>query len=279
MKNLMKNYEIMLAQIKNTAEFLKNKTDFKPKIGIILGSGLGSFVEEVDIKFSISYDDIPDFPLSTVEGHSGKLIFGYVNNVQVVVMQGRFHYYEEADIQKVVFPVRVMKYLGVKKLIISNASGGVNPEFEIGDMMIINDHINLIPNPLVGPNHNELGTRFPDMSQPYCKKMISITEEIAKENNINLKKGTYVGVTGPTLETPAEYNYFRIIGGDTVGMSTVPEVIAARHMNLECFGISVITDLGVPGKIKVVTHEDVQNVANKAKPILAKLISELIRKI
>ena len=169
--------------------------------------------------------------------------------------------------------------MGVKQLIISNASGGVNPEFEIGDMMIINDHINLIPNPLVGPNHNELGTRFPDMSQPYCKKMISITEDIAKENNINLKKGTYVGVTGPTLETPAEYNYFRIIGGDTVGMSTVPEVIAARHMNLECFGISVITDLGVPGKIKVVTHEDVQNVANKAKPILAKLISELIRKI
>lgn len=269
----------MLAQIKNTAEFLKNKTDFKPKIGIILGSGLGSFVDEVDIKFSISYDDIPDFPVSTVEGHSGKLIFGYVNNVQVVVMQGRFHYYEEADIQKVVFPVRIMKYLGVKKLIISNASGGVNPEFEIGDMMIINDHINLIPNPLVGPNHNELGTRFPDMSQPYCKKMISITEEIAKENNINLKKGTYVGVTGPTIETPAEYNYFRIIGGDTVGMSTVPEVIAARHMNLDCFGISVITDLGVPGKIKVVTHEDVQNVANKAKPILAKLISELIRKI
>ena len=172
-----------------------------------------------------------------------------------------------------------MKYLGVKQLIISNASGGVNPEFEIGDMMIINDHINLIPNPLVGPNHNELGTRFPDMSQPYCKKMISITEDIAKENNINLKKGTYVGLTGPTLETPAEYNYFRIIGGDTVGMSTVPEVIAARHMNLKCFGISVITDLGVPGKIKVVTHEDVQNVANKAKPILAKLISELIRKI
>ena len=269
----------MLVQIKKTAEFLKEKTNFSPEIGIILGSGLGSFVDEVDIKFSIPYDEIPEFPLSTVEGHSGKLIFGYVKNKEVVVMQGRFHYYEEADIEKVVFPVRVMKYLGIKKLLISNASGGVNPDFEIGDLMIIDDHINLIPNPLVGPNQNELGTRFPDMSQPYCKNMISITEEIAEKNEIKLKKGTYVGVTGPTLETPAEYNYFRIIGGDTVGMSTVPEVIAARHMNLECFGISVITDLGVPGKIKVVTHEDVQNVANKAKPILAKLISELIRKI
>jgi len=269
----------MLVQIKKTAEFLKEKTNFNPEIGIILGSGLGSFVDEVDIKFSIPYDEIPEFPLSTVEGHSGKLIFGYVKNKEVVVMQGRFHYYEEADIEKVVFPVRVMKYLGIKKLLISNASGGVNPDFEIGDLMIIDDHINLIPNPLVGPNQNELGTRFPDMSQPYCKNMISITEEIAEKNEIQLKKGTYVGVTGPTLETPAEYKYFRIIGGDTVGMSTVPEVIAARHMKLQCFGISVITDLGVPGKIKVVTHEDVQNVANKAKPILAKLFTELINKI
>ena len=269
----------MLVQIKKTAEFLKEKTNFSPEIGIILGSGLGSFVDEVDIKFSIPYDEIPEFPLSTVEGHSGKLIFGYVKNKEVVVMQGRFHYYEEADIEKVVFPVRVIKYLGIKKLLISNASGGVNPDFEIGDLMIIDDHINLIPNPLVGPNQNELGTRFPDMSQPYCKNMISITEEIAEKNAIKLKKGTYVGVTGPTLETPAEYKYFRIIGGDTVGMSTVPEVIAARHMKLKCFGISVITDLGVPGKIKVVTHEDVQNVANKAKPILAKLFTELINKI
>ena len=269
----------MLAQIKNTAEFLKNKTDFKPKIGIILGSGLGSFVDEVDIKFSISYDDIPDFPVSTVEGHSGKLIFGYVNNVQVVVMQGRFHYYEEADIQKVVFPVRVMKYLGVKRLIISNASGGVNPEFEIGDMMIINDHINLIPNPLVGPNHNELGVRFPDMSQPYCKKMISITEDIAKENNISLKKGTYVGVTGPTLETPAEYNYFRIIGGDTVGMSTAPEIIVARHMNIPCFAISVITDLGVPGKIQKVTHAEIQKVSEMAEPKMTLIIKKLINQL
>ena len=269
----------MLEQIKNTADFLKNKTNFNPKIGIILGSGLGSFVDEVDIKFSFSYDEIPNFPISTVEGHSGKLIFGTVKGKEVVVMQGRFHYYEESDIQKVVLPVRVMKYLGVKNLIISNASGGVNPSFEIGDLMLINDHINLIPNPLVGPNLKELGTRFPDMSEPYCKEMITFAEEIADENNIKIQKGNYVGVTGPTLETPAEYNYFRIIGGDTVGMSTVPEVIAARHMKIKCFGISVITDLGVPGKIKIVTHEDVQNVANKARPILAKLIKELISKI
>lgn len=269
----------MLEQIKNTADFLKNKTNFNPKIGIILGSGLGSFVDEVDIKFSFSYAEIPNFPISTVEGHSGKLIFGTVKGKEVVVMQGRFHYYEESDIQKVVLPVRVMKYLGVKNLIISNASGGVNPSYEIGDLMLINDHINLIPNPLVGPNLKELGTRFPDMSEPYCKEMITFAEEIAGENNIKIQKGNYVGVTGPTLETPAEYNYFRIIGGDTVGMSTVPEVIAARHMKIKCFGISVITDLGVPGKIKIVTHEDVQNVANKARPILAKLIKELISKI
>jgi len=269
----------MLKQIKNTANFLKQKTNCNPKAGIILGSGLGSFVDEVEIKFSIAYNEIPDFPTSTVEGHEGKLIFGLIDEKEVVVMQGRFHYYEESDIDKVVFPIRVMKFLGVKNLIISNASGGVNPNFEIGDMMIIEDHINLIPNPLVGPNFDELGTRFPDMSQPYCKKMISDAEEIAKTHKITLQKGVYVGVTGPTLETPAEYNYFRIIGGDTIGMSTVPEVIAARHMRIKCFGISVITDLGVPGKIKVVTHEDVQNVANKAKPILATLVTELIKKL
>ena len=269
----------MQEKIKKTADFLKKETSFSARIGIILGSGLGSFVDEVDIKFSFSYDEIPNFPISTVEGHKGRLIFGTVNEKEVVVMQGRFHYYEESDIQKVVFPVRVMKYLGIEKLIISNASGGVNPNYEIGDLMIINDHINLIPNPLVGPNLNELGTRFPDMSEPYCKEMINFAEEIAVDNNIKLQKGNYVGVTGPTLETPAEYNYFRIIGGDTIGMSTVPEVIVARHMKIKCFGISVITDLGVPGKIKVVTHEDVQNVANKARPILAKLIQGLISKI
>ena len=221
-------------EIKKTAEFLKNNTDFNPKIGVVLGTGLGGLVDEIDIKFSFSYDEIPNFPVSTVEGHSGKLIFGFINGKEVIVMQGRFHYYEGYDMQKVVFPVRVMKYLGVENLLISNASGGVNPSFEIGDLMLIDDHINLIPNPLIGKNLEELGPRFPDMSQPYSKKMLSIVEKIASENNIKIQKGTYVGVTGPTLETPAEYKYFRIIGGDTVGMSTVPEVIAAIHACMSC---------------------------------------------
>ena len=192
-------------EIKKTADFLKNNTDFNPKIGVILGTGLGGLVDEIDIKFSFSYDEIPNFPVSTVEGHSGKLIFGFINGKEVIVMQGRFHYYEGYDMQKVVFPVRVMKYLGVENLLISNASGGVNPSFEIGDLMLIDDHINLIPNPLIGKNLEELGPRFPDMSQPYSKKMLSIVEKIASENNIKIQKGTYVGVTGPTLETPAEY--------------------------------------------------------------------------
>jgi len=266
-------------EIKKTAEFLKTNTDFNPKIGVILGTGLGGLVDEIDIKFSFSYDKIPNFPVSTVEGHSGKLIFGFINGKEVIVMQGRFHYYEGYDMQKVVFPVRVMKYLGVENLLISNASGGVNPSFEIGDLMLIDDHINFIPNPLIGKNLEELGPRFPDMSQPYSKKMLAIVEKIASENNIKIQKGTYVGVTGPTLETPAEYKYFRIIGGDTVGMSTVPEVIAARHMKIPCFGVSVITDLGVPGKIVKVTHEDVQNVATKSEFLLTKLIKKFFESI
>ena len=190
-------------EIKKTAEFLKTNTNFNPKIGVILGTGLGGLVDEIDIKFSFSYDEIPNFPISTVEGHSGKLIFGFINGKEVIIMQGRFHYYEGYDMQKVVFPVRVMKCLGVENLLISNASGGVNPSFEIGDLMLIDDHINLIPNPLIGKNFEELGPRFPDMSQPYCKQMLSIAEKIAFENNIMIQKCTYVGVTGPTLETPA----------------------------------------------------------------------------
>jgi purine-nucleoside phosphorylase len=269
----------MLKIINETANFLKDKTSFSPEVGIILGTGLGGLVNDIDIEHSISYEDIPNFPVSTVEGHSGRLIFGKLGDKAVVAMQGRFHFYEGYNMDQVTFPVRVMKYLGIKHLIVSNASGGVNPDYEIGDLMVINDHINLIPNPLIGKNINELGPRFPDMSEPYCPEMIKIVDAIANKNNIKIQKGVYVAVTGPTLETPAEYFYFRKIGGDTVGMSTVPEVVIARHMDIPCFAISVITDLGVPGKIKKVTHEDVQNVAEVTEPKLTLLIKNLISKI
>jgi purine-nucleoside phosphorylase len=269
----------MLKIINETANYLKDKTSFSPEIGIILGTGLGGLVNDIDIEHSISYEDIPNFPVSTVEGHTGRLIFGKLGDKAVVAMQGRFHFYEGYNMEQVTFPVRVMKYLGIKHLIVSNASGGVNPDYEIGDLMVINDHINLIPNPLIGKNINELGLRFPDMSEPYCPEMIEIVDTIAKKNNIKIQKGVYVAVTGPTLETPAEYFYFRKIGGDTVGMSTVPEVVIARHMDIPCFAISVITDLGVPGKIKKVTHEDVQNVAEVTEPKLTLLIKNLISKI
>ena len=269
----------MLKIINETSNFLKDKTSFSPEVGIILGTGLGGLVNDIDIEHSISYEDIPNFPVSTVEGHSGRLIFGKLGDKAVVAMQGRFHFYEGYNMDQVTFPVRVMKYLGIKHLIVSNASGGVNPDYEIGDLMVINDHINLIPNPLIGKNINELGPRFPDMSEPYCPDMIKIVDAIANKNNIKIQKGVYVAVTGPTLETPAEYFYFRKIGGDTVGMSTVPEVVIARHMDIPCFAISVITDLGVPGKIKKVTHEDVQNVAEVTEPKLTLLIKNLISKI
>ncbi len=269
----------MLEIIQETTKFLKNNTKYKPDIGIILGTGLGKLVDEINIEKSISYKDIPNFPTSTVEGHSGRLIFGKLGEKRVIAMQGRFHFYEGYPMEKISLPVRVMNFLGIQRLIVSNASGGVNPNYKIGDLMIINDHINLIPNPLIGYNHDNLGPRFPDMSEPYCPIMINSAEEIAKERNIKIHKGVYVAVTGPTLETPAEYLYFRNIGGDTVGMSTVPEVIVARHMNLPCFAISVITDLGVPGKIQKVTHEDVQKVAENSEPKLTLLIKELISKI
>jgi len=269
----------MLEQIQKTANYLKEETNASPDIGIILGTGLGGLVEDIEINHSISYQDIPNFPISTVEGHSGRLIFGILGGKSVVAMQGRFHYYEGYTAEKITFPVRVMKFLGIKNLIVSNASGGVNPDFEIGDLMILNDHINLIPNPLIGQNNSELGPRFPDMSETYCPDMMKKAEQIADENSIKLQKGVYVAVTGPTLETPAEYFYFRKIGGDTVGMSTVPEIVVARHMNIPCFAISVITDLGVPGKIKKVTHEDVQAVAEVTEPKLTLIIKKLIASI
>ncbi|MBT6698986.1 MAG: purine-nucleoside phosphorylase [Flavobacteriales bacterium] len=269
----------MLQTIKETASFISNKTKFNPEIGIILGTGLGGLVSEIDIQHSIPYNEIPNFPVSTVEGHSGRLIFGTLGNKNVVAMQGRFHFYEGYSMEKVTFPVRVMNLLGIKNLIVSNASGGVNPDYKVGDLMIIEDHICLIPNPLIGENIDELGPRFPDMSESYDKNLIKGAEDIAAENNLPVKKGVYVALTGPTLETPAEYKYMRIIGGDTVGMSTAPEVIVARHMNIPCFAMSVITDLGVPGKIQKVTHEEIQKVSEVAEPKLSLIIKELISKI
>ena len=270
----------MLEVIKQTADHLKEKTNFEPEIGIILGTGLGGLVNEINIAHAISYEDIPNFPVSTVEGHKGQLIFGDLGGKRVVAMQGRFHFYEGYSMNELVFPVRVMKFLGIEKLMVSNASGGVNPDFEIGDIMLISDHINLFPtNPLMGPNMSELGPRFPDMSQAYSKDILKTAEEVAKELDIYVVKGIYAGLSGPTLETPAEYQYVRNVGADAVGMSTVPEVIAARHMGIPCFGVSVITDLGVPGKIVEVTHEDVQKVAAKAELILTKMVKRLFELI
>ena len=269
----------MLQKIKESAGFLQKQTSYNPEVGIILGTGLGGLVNEIEIEHSISYENIPNFPVSTVEGHSGRLIFGKLGGKQVVAMQGRFHFYEGYTMEKVTFPVRVMKLLGIKNLIVSNASGGVNPDYEVGDLMILSDHINLIPNPLIGQNITELGPRFPDMSDAYCPTLIAKAEAIAKANNIPMRKGVYIALTGPTLETPAEYKHMRIIGGDTVGMSTAPEVIVARHMDIPCFAMSVITDLGVPGKIKKVTHAEIQQVSEVAEPKLTLIIKELIANI
>jgi len=270
----------MLEKIKETAEFIQNKTSVKPTVGIILGTGLGGLVNEIKIIDSIPYEEIVNFPVSTVKGHSGRLILGELGGKQVVAMQGRFHFYEGYTMQQVTFPVRVMKFLGIERLFVSNASGGVNPDFEIGEIMIQNDHINLFPgNPLIGKNIEELGPRFPDMSEAYDKKMINLAKQIAAENNIKVATGCYAGLTGPTLETPSEYKYVRIIGADAVGMSTVPEVIVARHMDIPCFAVSIITDLGVPGKIQEVSAEDVIEVANEQEPKMTLIMRELISRI
>lgn len=268
----------MYQQILETTKFIKSQTELAPRVGIILGTGLGNLTEVIETDVSLPYESIPNFPQSTVEGHGGKLILGKLSGVPVVALQGRFHYYEGYNMQEVVFPVRVMKLLGIETLVVSNASGGVNPDFEVGDLMIINDHIDLFPeSPLRGKNIDELGPRFPDMSEPYSNDLIKKAREIAGENKISVREGVYAGMRGPTYETPAEYNYVRIIGADAVGMSTVPEVIVARHMDLKCFGMSVITDLGVPGKIVEITHEEVQEVSRNAEPKMTKIVSELIK--
>ncbi len=269
----------MLEKIKKNAEYILSCTKRRPKTAIILGTGLGQLVDHITEREEIPYTEIPNMPLSTVEGHSGKLIFGLLGGKEVMAMQGRFHFYEGYPMTEVTFPVRVMKACGVETLFVSNAAGGMNPSFRVGDIMIIEDHINLFPeNPLRGHNYNELGPRFPSMEEPYDTKLIALAEKIAKEKNIHLQKGVYVGTQGPTFETPAEYRYFRVIGGDAVGMSTVPEVIVARHMDMRVFGMSVITDLGGFGVPVKVSHEEVQEAANIAQPKMTEVIAEMIKR-
>ena len=267
----------MLQAINEAVSFIRAKIKDTPETAIILGSGLGDIVDQIQEECAITYDSIPHFPVSTVEGHEGKLISGLLGGSRVLVMQGRFHFYEGYTMQEVTFPIRVMKFLGIKTLIVSNAAGGMNPGFEIGDIMVINDHINTMPNPLIGPHEPSFGERFPDMSETYSARLISQFKEHAKELDIPVQEGCYVGVTGPTLETPKEYAYFRIIGGDAVGMSTVPEVIVAHQMGIRIFAVSVITDLGVPGKIQKLTHQEVIKAAGIAAPKLTKLIVKLIK--
>ncbi len=268
----------MWSKVQETVDFLQKKGITKPNYGIILGTGLGNLVEKITIDISIPYKDIPNFPVSTVAGHSGELIFGSIGTKKVVAMRGRFHYYEGWSIEQTVFPVRVMKYLGVENLIVSNASGGVNPTFKVGDIMIITDHINFMPeHPLRGRNEDRFGSRFVDMHEAYSKKMILRMEKIAKKLGIPVRKGIYLALQGPTFETPAEYKMVKILGADAVGMSTVPEVIVAKHMGMTCFGISVITDLGIEGIVEEVSHEEVQKVAKVAEKIVGRLVEEFIK--
>ncbi len=275
----MKLSSNILQRVNSTADFIRSQIKESPDYGIILGTGLGGLVKEIEVSVSIAYDSIPNFPLSTVESHSGKLIFGKLSGKNIVAMQGRFHFYEGYSMEDIVLPVRVMKLLGIKKLFVSNACGGINPAFEKGDLCIINDHINLFPgNPLVGGNINELGPRFPDMSAPYDKKMIALANIICAEENIKTRNGVYAGVTGPMLETPAEYKFLRIIGADVVGMSTIPEIIAARHLSLPCFACSIVTDICY-GEIEPVTLVEIIAIANKAEPKLTTLFKRLIAQL
>ncbi len=267
-------------QIDEAIQVIRQYTDLEPTVGIVLGTGLGDLANEIQKVAEIPYQDIPHFPLSTVETHAGKLIFGQLGGKDVVAMQGRFHYYEGYSMKQITFPIRVMKFLGVKTLVISNAAGGMNPLFRKGDIMIMEDHINLLgDNPLIGPNDDELGPRFPDMSEPYSHRLIDLAEEIALDEKIKVQKGVYVAVAGPNLETRAEYRFLRSIGADVVGMSTVPEVIVARHMNLEVFGVSVITDECFPDALQPADVEDIIRTANQAQPRLTLLMKRVIERL
>lgn len=270
----------MIEQINQTANYLRSRVDDMPHIAIILGTGLGGLRNHIENQVIIPYTEIPNFPVSTVEGHSGNLIFGSLGGKRVIAMQGRFHYYEGYDMKQVTFPVRVFKALGVATLFVSNAAGGMNKEFQVGDIMTITDHINLFPeNPLRGKNYSELGPRFPAMTEAYSHRLVKLADDIASQKGIRLMHGVYVGTPGPTFETPAEYEYFRIIGGDAVGMSTVPEVIVANHASMEVYGISVITDLGGKDITEVPSHEEVQLAAQKAEPKMVELIKGIIENL
>ena len=269
----------MLAKIQETAEWIKNHTQMRPLTAIVLGTGLGRLAAEIEIVDEFPYQDIPNFPVSTVEGHSGTLIFGRLGGKDVMALQGRFHYYEGYDMKQVTFPVRVMYELGIQNLFVSNASGGMNPNFEIGDLMLITDHINFMPeHPLHGPNF-PTGPRFPDMHEAYDHAYLDLARQIAKEKGIKTVEGVYLATQGPTFETPAEYKMYHIWGADAVGMSTVPEVIVARHCGMRVFGISIITDLGVEGKIVEVSHEEVQKAANAVQPLMAEIFREMVKRI
>lgn len=267
----------MWEKVQQTVSYIKGEIDFTPEYGVILGSGLGSFTDEMNIEFILPYNEIPNFPVSTVQGHKGALVFGTIGAKKVVAMQGRFHFYEGYSMKEVTFPVRVMKYLGINKLIVSNASGGVNPGYRVGDIVIIKDHINFAPeHPLRGINDERFGPRFVNMSEPYSRKMIAKAKELAGNLNIEVKDGVYLGLQGPTFETLAEYKMVKILGADCVGMSTVPEVIVARHMDVETFGVSVITDMGDEDSIGTISHDEVLEAAQKAEPKVRTLIKELI---
>ncbi len=269
----------MLEKIKKSVSYINSKTDLSPIIGIILGTGLANFADGMHTEIIIDYKDIPNFPDTTVEGHKGRMILASIENKAVVIMQGRHHFYEGLEMNKVIYPVRVLKYMGIKYLIITNAAGSLNPGFNTGDLMIINDHINMMPNPLAGIHYPEFGDRFPDMSEAYDKKLTGLAVKIASGQGITIREGCYVAVTGPTLETPKEYQFYRIIGGDAIGMSTVPEVIAAHQMGIKCLAISVIANSGVDVKANKSGHADISAMAEKALPKLEELLKKIIRAI
>ena len=269
----------MLAEIQQTAQWIKERVAVLPRTAIVLGTGLGRLAAEIEVEQEFPYTDIPHFPVSTVEGHSGRLLFGRLGGKEIMALEGRFHYYEGYDMKQVTFPVRVMYELGIRTLFVSNAAGGVNPDFEIGDLMLIRDHINFLPeHPLRGKNF-PTGPRFPDMHEAYDHALLEMARTIAREKGIRVVEGVYLATQGPTYETPAEYKMYRTFGADAVGMSTVPEVIVAHHCGIRVFGVSVITDLGVEGRIVEVSHEEVQRAANEVQPLMAGIFREMIRRI